>query len=186
MPLLVKIGLAHAQFETIHPFLDGNGRIGRLLITFLLCQHGVLQKPVLYLSHFFKRHRQTYYDLLQATRDQGDYEKWLEFFLTGIAEVSAEATETARGILALREEHRMLIANRLGRGAGNGHRVLEYLFEHPIVSVSELCELTRTTYPAANQMVERMADIGILTEITGRARNRRFRYEPYVNLFTEQ
>jgi cell filamentation protein, protein adenylyltransferase len=185
MPLLIKIGLAHAQFETIHPFLDGNGRIGRLLITFLLCENGVLQKPVLYLSHYFKRHRQVYYDLLQATRDQGDYEKWLEFFLTGIADVSAEATETAREILALREAHRTLITDQLGRGAGNGHRVLEYLFEHPIVSVAELSELTGTTFPAANQMVERMVDIGILNEITGRTRNRRFRYELYVGLFSD-
>jgi Fic family protein len=185
MPLLVKIGLAHAQFETIHPFLDGNGRIGRLLITFLLCENGVLQKPVLYLSHFFKRHRQSYYDLLQATRDRGDYEKWLEFFLRGIAEVSAEATDTARRILALREGHRTLIANELGRGAGNGHRVLEYLFEHPIVSVNELCKLTNTTYPAANQMVDRLTDIGVLTEVTGRVRNRRFRYERYVDLFAD-
>jgi Fic family protein len=185
MPLLIKIGLAHTQFETIHPFLDGNGRVGRLLITFLLCENGVLQKPVLYLSHFFKRHRQRYYDLLQATRDSGDYENWLEFFLTGVAEVSAEATNTARRILRLREDHRNLIADQLGRGAGNGHRVLEYLFEHPIVSVSELCELTGTTYPAANQMVERMVDIGILLEVTGRTRNRRFRYEPYVNLFSD-
>lgn len=185
MPLLIKIGLAHAQFETIHPFLDGNGRVGRLLITFLLCENRVLQKPVLYLSHFFKRHRQTYYDLLQATRDHGDYEKWLEFFLTGIAEVSAEATNTARRILALRESHRALITKELGRGAGNGHRVLEYLFEHPIVSVNELCELTGTTYPATNQMVDRLVSIGILVEMTGRVRNRRFRYEPYVDLFSD-
>jgi Fic family protein len=185
MPLLIKIGLAHAQFETIHPFLDGNGRVGRLLITFLLCENHVLLKPVLYLSHYFKRHRQRYYDLLQVTRDRGDYEKWLEFFLTGVAEVSAEATDTARRILALRESHRALITDELGRGAGNGHRVLEYLFEHPIVSVNELCELTGTTYPATNQMVDRLVHIGILLEITGRARHRRFRYEPYVDLFAD-
>ena len=185
MPLLIKIGLAHAQFETIHPFLDGNGRIGRLLITLLLCENGVLQKPVLYLSHFFKRHRQTYYDLLQATRDRGDHERWLEFFLQGVADVSGEATDTARRILALRERHRTLIANELGRGAGNGHRVLEYLFEHPIVSINELSQLTNITYPAANQMVDRLTEIGILAEVTGRVRNRRFRYEPYVDLFAD-
>jgi Fic family protein len=92
LPLLIKIGLAHAQFETIHPFLDGNGRVGRLLITFLLCESGVLQKPVLYLSHYFKRHRQAYYELLQATRERGAFEERLEFFLIGVAEVSAEAT----------------------------------------------------------------------------------------------
>jgi Fic family protein len=186
LPLLVKIGLAHAQFETIHPFLDGNGRVGRLLITFLLCESGVLLRPVLYLSHYFKRHRQMYYDLLQATRDQGSFEAWLEFFLTGVAEVSAEATETARRILGLREQHRTMIASRLGRAAGNGHRILEYLFEHPIVSVNELQKLIGTTYPAANQLVERLTELGLLIEITGQARNRRFRYDPYINLFADE
>src|SRR6476661_769269 len=116
-----KIGLAHAQFETIHPFLDGNGRIGRLLITFLLCEKQVLDKPVLYLSHYFKRHRQSYYEHLQAIRDDGAFEEWLEFFLTGVLEVSLEASATARRILALREQHRDLIAANLGGAAGNGH-----------------------------------------------------------------
>ena len=184
-PLLIKIGLAHAHFETIHPFLDGNGRIGRLLITLLLCEKGVLQKPVLYLSHYFKRHRHRYYELLQTTRDSGDFETWLAFFLQGVAEVSTEATETARQILVLREAHRALINDHLGRGAGNGHRILEYLFEHPIVSVNELRQLTRTTYPATNQLVERFVNLGILIEMTGRIRNRRFRYQPYVELFDE-
>jgi Fic family protein len=186
LPLLVKIGLAHAQFETIHPFLDGNGRIGRLLITFLLCESGVLQKPVLYLSHYFRRHRQTYYELLQATRDRGAFEEWLEFFLTGVAEVSAEATDTARRILSLREQHRDAIADRLGYAAGNGHRVLEHLFEHPILSVNEVRDLIGTTYPAANQLVERLTELDILAEITGQARNRRFRYDPYIALFAEE
>ncbi len=134
LPLLIKIGLAHAQFEPIHPFLDGNGRVGRLLISFLLCQKHVLDKPVLYLSHYFRRHRQRYYDHLQAVRDAGAFEAWLEFFLTGVLEVSLEASTTARRILALREQHRDLIADRLGRAAGNGHRTLEHLFAHPIVS----------------------------------------------------
>lgn len=186
LPLLVKIGLAHAQFETIHPFLDGNGRVGRLLITFLLCENGVLQKPVLYLSHYFKRNRQSYYDLLQATRDRGAFEDWLRFFLTGIAEVSAEATDTARRILGLREQHRMTIADRLGRAAGNGHKVLEHLFEHPIVSVAEIGHLIGITYAAANQLVERLSGLGLLAEITGQARNRRFRYDPYIALFAEE
>jgi Fic family protein len=185
LPLLVKIGLAHAQLETIHPFLDGNGRIGRLLITFLLCESGVLAKPVLYLSHYFRRHRQTYYDLLQATRDRGAFEDWLRFFLTGVAEVSAEATDTARQILTLREQHRIAIADRLGYAAGNGHRVLEHLFEHPIVSVNEVSDLTGTTYAAANHLVARLSDLGLLVEITGQARNRRFRYDPYIELFAE-
>lgn len=185
LPLLIKIGLAHAQFETIHPFLDGNGRVGRLLITFLLCESKVLQKPVLYLSHYFKRHRQTYYELLQATRDNGTWEEWLAFFLRGVAEVSAQAADTARRILALREEHRNLIAQKLGRAAGNGHKVLEHLYKRPIVSVAEITALTGTTYVAANVLVRRMVEIGILTETTGQARHRRFRYDAYVNLFAE-
>jgi Fic family protein len=184
-PLLVKIGLAHAQFETIHPFLDGNGRIGRLLITFLLCEKKVLDKPVLYLSHYFKRHRQNYYERLQAIRDNGAFEEWLEFFLSGVLEVSLEAATTARRILALREQHRDLIASQLRGAAGNGHRTLEYLFAHPIVSVKEVQDLIGTTYPAANTLVGRMAQIGILAEVTGQARNRRFRYDPYIRLFAD-
>ncbi len=186
LPLLIKIGLAHAQFETIHPFLDGNGRVGRLLITFLLCEKRVLDKPVLYLSHYFKRHRQSYYDHLQAVRDAGAFEEWLEFFLTGVLEVSLEASTTARRILTLREHHRSLIAERLGRAAGNAHRTLEHLFAHPIVSVNEVRELIGTTYPAANQLIERLADIGILREITGQTRHRRFRYDPYIRLFADE
>jgi len=185
LPLLIKIGLAHAQFETIHPFLDGNGRVGRLMITFLLCESGVLHKPVLYLSHYFKRHRQTYYEMLQATRDKGAWEDWLAFFLHGVAEVSAQATETARRILSLRETHRNLITEHLGYAAGNGHRVLEHLYERPIISVNEVRDITGTTYPAANQLVERLVNNGILAEITGQVRNRRFRYDDYVHLFDE-
>jgi Fic family protein len=183
LPALLKIGLAHAQFETIHPFLDGNGRIGRLLITFLLTENGILHKPVLYLSHYFKRHRQAYYDHLQAVRDQGDWEGWLAFFLRGVAEVSAEATDTARRILALREEHRGQITAHLGRAAANGHKVLEQLFDRPIVSVTDIEALIQTTYTAANTLVTRLEDLGILREITGQKRHRRFRYEPYVQLF---
>jgi Fic family protein len=185
VPLLVKIGLAHSQFETIHPFLDGNGRVGRLLVTFLLCERQVLRKPVLYLSHYFKRHRQAYYDHLQAVRDAGDWEAWLSFFLRGVVEVSAQATDTARRILALREDHRSRITEHFGRAAGNGHKVLEKLFDHPIMSVNDVKRLTRTTYPAANQLVQRFVERGILTEITGQARHRQFRYDAYVRLFDD-
>jgi Fic family protein len=185
MPLLAKIGLAHAQFETIHPFLDGNGRVGRLLIAFLLCESGVLLKPVLYLSHYFKRNRQTYYDHLQAVRDTGAWEDWIAFFLRGVAEVSAEATDTARRILALREEHRTAITEHLGRAAGNGHRVLENLYEHPIVSVNDVRALTGVTYQAANNLVSRLVEHGILREYTGQARHRRFIYDSYIRLFDE-
>jgi Fic family protein len=185
LPLLVKVGIAHAQFETIHPFLDGNGRIGRLLITLLLCEDGVLHKPVLYLSHYLKAHRQEYYDRLQAVRDTGDWEAWLGFFLGGVTEVSAQATETARRILLLREEHRSLITDRLGRAAGNGHRILQHLYEHPIVSAKQVQDVIGTTFAGANQIVSRLVTLGILQEITGHARHRRFRYEPYVRLFDE-
>jgi Fic family protein len=184
LPLLVKIGLAHAQFETIHPFLDGNGRVGRLLITFLLTERGALHKPVLYLSHFFKQHRQEYYERLQAVRDRGDWEGWLSFFLSGVVQVSDEATETTRRVLVLRERHRSAITEELGRAAGNGHRVHEALFHRPIVTVAAVQELTGTTFAAANQLVARMTRMGILTEITGYARNRRFQYDEYVRLFT--
>ncbi len=185
LPALVRIALAHAQFETIHPFLDGNGRVGRLLITFLLCEREILNKPVLYLSHYLKSHRAEYYERLQAIRDDGDWEGWLTFFLRGVAEVSAEATETARRILLLREEHRQLITARLGRVAANGYRVLEKLFERPIISVEDVREITGTSFPAANQVVQRLVEAGILAEMTGQKRNRRFRYDSYVSLFDE-
>jgi Fic family protein len=185
LPLLIQIGLAHAQFETIHPFLDGNGRVGRLLITFLLCERGVLAKPVLYLSHFFKQHRADYYERLQAVRDDGAWEQWLAFFLRGVAEVSGEAAATARRILVLRERHRELITDRLGRAAGNGLRVLERLFARPLISVREVAELTGVTFAAANSLVARLAEHAVLREITGRDRNRVFLYRDYYRLFAE-
>jgi Fic family protein len=138
---------------------------------------------VLYLSHYLKRHRQEYYDRLQAVRDSGDWEGWLEFFLRGVTDVSAQAADTARRILLLREEHRSMIAEGLGRAAGNGHRVLQYLYEHPIVSAKQVQDLLGTTFAAANQIVHRLVAVGVLTEITGHARHRRFRYDPYVRLF---
>lgn len=183
LPKLIQIGLVHAQFETIHPFLDGNGRIGRLLITFLLCQQEILLKPVLYLSHFFKQYRTEYYEHLQAIRNQGDWEQWLAFFLRGIASVSREATETARRILALREDHRAAVTTHLGRAAGNGHRVLESLYQRPIVSVAEVQALTGTTFTAANSLVARLVKLDILQEATGNKRNRVFRYQPYIAIF---
>lgn len=185
LPPLIKTGLAHAQFETIHPFLDGNGRIGRLLITFLLCQREILIRPVLYISHYFRKNQSDYYEMLQGTRDQGNWESWLKFFLEGVATVSNEATETARRIVALKEEHRALIVSEFGRAAGNGLKVLEELFEKPIVQVTDVGILLNMTYQGANTLVQRFIDAGLLTEITGNARNRRFRYSPYVNLFAE-
>ena len=183
LPLLIKIGLVHSQFETIHPFLDGNGRIGRLLITLLLCENSVLQKPVLYLSHYFKQHREQYYDELQSVRDAGTWVRWLTFFLRGVIEVGEQAVETARCVLALREEHRNQITEEFGRAASNGHRVLEHLYQHPVVSVKEVQVITGTSYPAANNLMQRMEQSGILVEMLGRSRNRAFMYTSYVNLF---
>jgi Fic family protein len=186
LPVLLDVGIAHAHFETVHPFLDGNGRVGRLLITLLLCERQIVSKPVLYLSHYFKQHRQLYYDRLQAVRDAGDWEGWLAFFLRGVSEVSAEATDTARRILELRERDRARIAEHLGRAAGNGHRVLEHLFEHPIVSVNQVTALTGTSYPAANQLVARLVEQGIVREFTGRKRHRRFYYQDFIRLFADE
>ena len=185
LPPLVQVGLAHAQFETIHPFLDGNGRVGRLLITFLLVEKGLLSRPVLYLSHYFKRHRAEYYDRLQAVRDDGDWEGWLDFFLRGVAEVSREAAATAAAILRMREEYRARITDRLGRAAGNGHRIMDRLFDQPIVNVATVRDWLGVTPAGANNLVRRLVGIGLLREITGYARNRRFRFDPYLRLFED-
>jgi len=185
LPLLIKIGLAHCQFETIHPFLDGNGRLGRLLITFLLCEQKALQRPVLYLSYYFKRHRQEYYERLQAVRDKGAWEEWLIFFLQGVLETSQQATETARKILLLRERHQKMITENLGRIAANGHRVLDHLFAKPLISVNEVKQLNGISYPAANNLVKKMVKLGILHEATGRRRHRWFVYKAYIDLFYE-
>jgi Fic family protein len=184
IPALIRIGLAHAQFETIHPFLDGNGRIGRLLITFFLCNQDLLQKPVLYISYFFKLHRDEYYSRLQAVRDHGDWEGWLKFFLRGIAEVANQATETAKRIVALREEHRALIASQFGNHAGKAVRLLERLYERPTVSVNNVCDLIGVSFPNANALVEKFQSNNLLVEVTGQARNRVFQYAPYTNLFS--
>ncbi len=183
LPLLIRIGLAHAQFETIHPFLDGNGRLGRLLITFLLTERGILQKPTLYLSHYFARNRLLYYDLLQSVRDTGDWEGWLRFFLQGVVEVAGEAADTVRQIQLLRERDRDAVTNTLGRAAGNGLRVLERLYRHPYVNVTTVREITGTSFAGANQLVSRMVESGVLIEVTGQARNRVFAYQRYIDLF---
>ncbi len=183
LPVLIMIGLAHAQFETIHPFLDGNGRIGRLLISFLLSQREVLQKPVLYISHYFKKNRQEYYDRLQAVRDHGHWEQWLKFFLRGVWFASQEATDTARKIVDLREMHRKLITDEFGRVAGNGIKVLEHLYQRPIINAKTIKAITGVSYPAANALLAKFTEHDILIEATGRNRNRIFRYEDYIGLF---
>lgn len=183
MPPLIKAGLAHAQFETLHPFLDGNGRVGRLLITFLLCEKQILQRPLLYLSHFFQRHRQEYYDRLQAVRDAGDWESWLKFFLRGVAEVASEATELARKIILLREKDRETVRRDLGKSASRGLQLLEALYRQPVVSVNSVKELLGISFANANLLIERLQTLEVLEEITGNRRNRAFSYEPYLRLF---
>ena len=183
MPQLMKAGIAHAQFETIHPFLDGNGRVGRLLITFLLCQQGILQYPLLYLSHYFKQHRSEYYERLQSIRESGDWEGWLKFFLKGVDEVSQEAAATAKQIVRLREEHRGTVQNALRRGAARGLLLLETLYHHPIVSVKQAAADVKLTFANANDLIKQFVELGILTETSGRQRNRHFSYEPYLALF---
>jgi Fic family protein len=185
LPLLIKIGLARAQFATIHPFLAGNGRVARLLIAFHLCARGALSKPVLYLSHYFKQHRQEYYQRLQAVRDRGDWEGWLTFMRRGVQQIAQQATQTAREIVAMRELHRNIIATEFGRSAANGLIVLESLYARPILVVKDVIELAKISFASANDLIKRFVDHQLLSEITGQARNRRFRYGPYIKIFAE-
>jgi Fic family protein len=184
LPLLIQCGLAHAQFETIHPFLDGNGRVGRLLIAFLLVQRGVLERPLLYLSQYLKAHRAEYYDRLMAVRDDGDWEAWLKFFLRGVREVSQSATATARAILDLREAHRRLLAEG-GQGSLPAMRLLDRLFEQPVTTIRLVERYLECSYVTAGKIVERFEQLGLLREVTGQRRNRRYRYEPYLALFEQ-
>ncbi|HEU4758723.1 MAG TPA: Fic family protein [Dehalococcoidia bacterium] len=183
LSVLIRCGLAHAQFETIHPFLDGNGRVGRLLITFLLCHHGVLHRPLLYLSHYFKRHRSEYYDRLMAVRTEGNWEGWLKFFLRGVSEVGEEAARTARGIVELREQHRALVQDRVS--GVNGLRLLDLLFQQPIINVNLVRGRLDLAFATASKLIEQLEELGLLQEITGWQRNRRFRYSPYLDVFSQ-
>ena len=180
-PILIKAGLIHSQFETIHPFLDGNGRMGRLLITFLLSQHGVLKRPILYLSAYFKQHRQEYYERLQAVRDSGDWEQWLKFFLMAVLDVSQEAADTAHQILALREGHRQTVQHSKF-GTVSSLELLDHLFQEPYLSVPRAAELLAVSYPTANTLVDALVGVGLLVEVTGQRRGRVFRYDPYLRL----
>jgi Fic family protein len=185
IPTLIKVGLAHAQFETIHPFLDGNGRTGRLLITFLLCEQNILQRPLLYISHYFKKYRLEYYDRLQAVRESGNWEGWLKFFLRGVYEVAQEAAATARKIVNLKEEHRQLVLNTMGRKSGNAIALLESLYFRPIFNVEHAQAITNLSYPNANSLIKALMDIGLVQEITGQKRNRAFSYAPYLAVFQD-
>lgn len=182
-PTLIQVGLAHAQFETIHPFLDGNGRVGRLLNTFLLVERGVLRRPLLYLSHYLKLHRAEYYDRLMAVRLTGDWEGWIRFFLAGLAQTAREATETAERLFELRESHqRLILEQNLGP---NGLALLPHLFQRPLVNINLVAELLDSAFPTASRLVAGFEKAGILREITGQRRSRVYRYEPYLELFEE-
>lgn len=183
LPILIACGLAHAQFETIHPFLDGNGRVGRLLITLLLCHQGVLTRPLLYLSLYLRRHRAEYYDRLTSIRHSGDWEGWLRFFLRGVVDTAEEATTTARRIISLREEHRLVVQRQ--RVGINPLTLLDVLFEQPIVHVTYVANRLGITFAAANHLVKQFQQLHLLEEITGSRRHRRFRYTPYLELFAE-
>jgi Fic family protein len=181
IPILIKIALIHAQFETIHPFLDGNGRMGRLLITFWLCQQKILNKPLLYLSYYFKRNRTEYYDRLMDVRLKGDWESWLKFFLKGIAEVSDESIDTAKKILSLKEQNSKLISQFV-RNPSNGLKLLEVLFEHPIITINKVAECLEISYPTANTLVGELCNLEILQQNDSNLRNKRFSYLKYIEI----
>ena len=181
---LVRAGLAHVQFETIHPFLDGNGRVGRLLITFLLCYEGLLQEPLLYLSLYFKEHRQEYYTLLDGVRRDGDWEAWLVFFLEGVKQTADGAVATAQRLVALFEQDHARI-QQLGRAAGSALRVHQALKEQPITGIANACQHTGLSFPAVSAALERLLKLGLVREITGQGRNRVFVYDRYLAILSE-
>ncbi len=180
-PTLIKAGLAHVQFETIHPFLDGNGRLGRLLITLLLCAEKVLAKPTLYLSLYLKNNREEYYELLQQVRTTGEWEQWLRFFLRGVYETSQQAFESAQAIVQLFAADRAHI-NGLGRVAGSVFRVHQVFQQSPINSATRISEATGLSLPTVLSALEHLQQLGIMREITGRARNRLFIYSSYLEI----
>ena len=184
LPLLIRAGLVHVQFETIHPFLEGNGRLGRLLITFLLCAGGALHEPILYLSLFFKAHRQAYYDLLTGVRTCGNWEAWLEFFLAGVKETSDKAIHGARRIIALLDADRKKI-EALGRPAASVLRVHQYAQTHPILSIASTAERMGITFPTVAAAIDHMQRVGIMREVTGRQRHRLFAYGAYLDILNE-
>ncbi len=180
LPPLVRAGLLHLQFETIHPYLDGNGRIGRLLVTLLLEEWNLLSQPLLYLSLFFKENREDYYRLLNAVRTEGDWEGWIRFFLEGVASIAKQATDTARDLFALVSADR---ARALAAPASSvmAVRLFEALGQHPIVTIARVTELLEITKPTATKAVNTLVDAGILTETSGRRRDRTYSYAAYLD-----
>jgi Fic family protein len=184
LPVLVKAGLIHVQFETIHPFLDGNGRLGRLLITFLLCAKGALREPILYLSLYFKTNRAAYYELLDRVRTKGDWEAWLDFFLVGVRDTSEQAAYAAREILRLFDEDQRKIET-LGRPAASVLRVFQHMQRNPIVAIPSAAKRIGISAPTVAKSLGHMIDLGILEETTGRERHRLFVYRRYLNIINE-
>jgi Fic family protein len=179
LPPLIRAGLAHVQFETIHPFLDGNGRLGRLLITLILCEAGVLREPILYLSLFLKSHRDDYYRLLQEVRQAGTWETWMEFFLTGVAETAEQAVATARELIAMFEVDRQKIAG-IGRAAPSALRVHELMQAHPIVTIPTVSSRLGVSFATARGALEKLVGVGVMRETTGRRRGRIYAYSAYL------
>ncbi|MBI5251795.1 MAG: Fic family protein [Desulfomonile tiedjei] len=183
-PLLLKAALSHVQFETIHPFLDGNGRLGRLLITFLLCIEGALSEPLLYLSLYFKEHRDTYYDLLQRVRVEGDWEAWVNFFLEGVIGTAEQAVKTAQRITNLFTDDRTRI-EKMGQAAGNALRVHSYLQKKPVLEIPRASAEIGVSQPTVTSALKRLEEIGVVKEITGKARDRIYVYKEYLDILGE-
>jgi len=184
LPVLVRAGLSHVQFETIHPFLDGNGRVGRLLITLLLCHAGVLRDPLLYLSLYLKERRPEYYRLLDAIRREGDWEEWLAFLLEGIRVSAAGAVDTAQRLATLFRDDRTKIESQ-GRRAGSALRVHDAIKARPILSMPEICRTTGLSFPAASSAMQLLVDTAVARELTGKRRNRLFVYDRYLGILNE-
>jgi len=184
LPALVRIALAHVQFETIHPFLDGNGRLGRLLIALLLCADGALSQPILYLSLHIKTHRERYYALLQEVRFEGAWQAWLTFFLEGVIEVAGQASEAARGILELFAADRLRL-QALGRRASAALRIHDHFQRKPISDIKTAAAETGLSYPTVSAAVAGLVEAGVLRELTGRARDRVFSYAAYLAILSE-
>lgn len=184
LPALIKAGLLHVQFETIHPFLDGNGRIGRLLVTLYLCVNGVLRKPLLYLSLYLKAHRADYYRLLQEVREHGNWEAWLDFFLAGVAETANQAFEAATRIVDLFKEDRERITNESDR-AGSALRIHDLFQQNPVLTSNQLVQQTGLSAPTVNAALVDLEKMGLVGEITGRKRGRVFSYQRYLAILSE-
>lgn len=181
LPLLVRAALVHHQFETIHPFLDGNGRLGRLLITLLFCSEGILTEPLLYLSLYFKTHREEYYSLLQRVREDGEWEEWLRFFLVGVIEIASQATQAARDILNMIQTDKAKIA-AIGRGAGSAIQVYQYLEKQPLAVIPKVTKALGLTTPTVTAAMNNLKQLGIVREITGKQRGRVFVYDAYLKI----